>query len=71
MIITFNLLTTRFKVSKFIIMALEPTQLPIQRVKGAPSLGLKRPGREAVQSPPSSPEVNEYVELQLHSPKTL
>jgi len=31
------------------------------------SLGLKRPGREADQSPTSSAEVKECVELYLHS----
>jgi hypothetical protein len=36
---------------------LGPTQPPIQRVPGAPSLGVKRPGREADHSPPSSAEV--------------
>jgi hypothetical protein len=37
--------------------ALEPTQRPIQWVPGALSLGVKRPGREADHSPPSSAEV--------------
>jgi len=37
--------------------ALEPTQPPTQWVPGALSLGVKRPGREADQSPPSSVEV--------------
>jgi hypothetical protein len=37
--------------------ALEPTHPPIQWVRGAISLGVKRPGREADQSPPSSAEV--------------
>jgi hypothetical protein len=37
--------------------ALGPTQPPIQRVSGALSLGLKRLGREADHSPPSSAEV--------------
>jgi hypothetical protein len=37
--------------------ALGPTQPPIQWVAGALSLGLKRPGREADHSPPSSAEV--------------
>jgi hypothetical protein len=37
-------------------------------VKGAISLGVKRPGREADHSPPSSAEVKECVELYLHSP---
>jgi hypothetical protein len=32
------------------------------------SLGVKRPGREADHSPPSSAEVKEWVELYLHSP---
>jgi hypothetical protein len=37
--------------------ALRPTQPPIQRVPGALSLRVKRPGREADHSPPSSAEV--------------
>jgi hypothetical protein len=37
--------------------ALGPTQPPIQWVPGALSLGVKRPGREADHSPPSSAEV--------------
>jgi hypothetical protein len=37
--------------------ALVPTRPPIQWVQGSLSLGLKRPGREADHSPPSSPEV--------------
>jgi hypothetical protein len=36
---------------------LGPTQPPIQRLPGILSLGLKRPGREADHSPPSSAEV--------------
>jgi hypothetical protein len=32
--------------------------------------GVKRPGREADHSPPSSAEVKEWVELYLHSPNT-
>jgi hypothetical protein len=35
------------------------TQPPIQWVPGAPSLGVKRPVREANHSPPSSAEVKE------------
>jgi hypothetical protein len=35
-----------------------PTQPPIQWVLGVLSLGVKRPGREADHSPPSSAEVN-------------
>jgi hypothetical protein len=37
--------------------ALGPTQPPIQWVSGILSLGVKRPGREADHSPPSSAEV--------------
>jgi hypothetical protein len=37
--------------------ALGPTQPPIQWVPGSLSLGVKRPGREADHSPPSSAEV--------------
>jgi hypothetical protein len=39
--------------------ALGPIQPPIQWVPGALSLGVKRPGREADHSPPSSAEVKE------------
>jgi hypothetical protein len=42
-------------------------QLPIQWVPGALSPGVKRLGREADHSSPSS-EVKEYVEIYLHSP---
>jgi hypothetical protein len=37
---------------------------------GALSLGVKRPGREADHSPPSSAEVREWIELYIHSPNT-
>jgi hypothetical protein len=37
--------------------SLGPTQPPIHLVQGALSLGIKRPGREADHSPPSSAEV--------------
>jgi hypothetical protein len=37
--------------------AMGPTQPPIQWVPGFLSLGVKRPGREADHSPPSSAEV--------------
>jgi hypothetical protein len=50
--------------------ALGPTQPPMQWVPGALSLGIKRPGREADHSTPSSAEVKECVELYLHSPNT-
>jgi hypothetical protein len=50
--------------------ALGPTQPPIQWVPEALSLGVKRPGREADHSPSSSAEVEERVELYLHSPNT-
>jgi hypothetical protein len=46
------------------------TQLPIQWEPGALSLGVKRLGREADHSPPSSAEVKECVELYNHSPNT-
>jgi hypothetical protein len=42
----------------------------IQWVTRALSLGVKRPGREADHSPPSSAEVKEWVELYIHSPNT-
>jgi hypothetical protein len=40
---------------------------PIQWVQEDLSLGVKRPGREADHSPPSTAEVKEWVELYLHS----
>jgi hypothetical protein len=43
------------------------TQPPIQLVAGALSLGVKRQGREADHSPPSSIEVKECLELHLHT----
>jgi hypothetical protein len=43
--------------------ALGPTQSPIKWVAGVLSLGVKRPGREADHSIPSSAEVRECVEL--------
>jgi hypothetical protein len=36
-----------------------PMQPPIQWVAGALSMGVKQPGREADNSPPSSAEVKE------------
>jgi hypothetical protein len=50
--------------------ALGPTQPPIQWVPGPLFLGVKRSGREADHSPPSSAEVKEWVKLYLHSPNT-
>jgi hypothetical protein len=50
--------------------ALGPTQTPIQWILGALSLGVKRPGREADHSPPSSADVKECVNIYLHSPNT-
>jgi hypothetical protein len=50
--------------------ALGPTQPPSQCVSGAPSLGVKRPGREADDSPPYSSEVKEFVELYIYSLNT-
>jgi hypothetical protein len=47
--------------------ALVPTQPPNQLVPGALFLVVKWPGREADHLPPSSTEVNECVELYLHS----
>jgi len=42
-----------------ILHAAGPTQPPIQWVPGHLSLGVKWPGRETDQSPPSSAEVKE------------
>jgi len=50
--------------------ALEPTQPAIQWAPGALSLRVKRPGREADHSHPSSAKVKEWVELYLHFPNT-
>jgi len=44
---------------KFLSGYMGPTQLPIQWVPGALSLGIKWPGPEADHSPPSSAEVKE------------
>jgi hypothetical protein len=38
--------------------------------QGILSVGVKRPGREADHSPPTSAEVKELVELYIHSPDT-
>jgi hypothetical protein len=42
------------------ILALRPTQAPIQWIAGVLSLGVKRPRREADHSPPSSAEITMY-----------
>jgi hypothetical protein len=47
--------------------AVRPTQPPIQRVTGALSLRVKRPGREDDHLPPYSAEVKECVELYFYS----
>jgi hypothetical protein len=39
-----------------------PTQLPIQLVPGALSLGVKRPGRDADHSPPTSAEMDLHIQ---------
>jgi len=51
-------------------LALGPTQLPIQWVEGALSLGVKRPGSEVNNSLPSSADVKECIELYLPPPNT-
>jgi hypothetical protein len=43
---------------------------PIQWVPGVPTLGVKRPDREADHSLPSNAEVKERVELYFHSLST-
>jgi hypothetical protein len=55
----------------YVINVLGPTQLPIQWVPGALSPGVKRLGREADHSPPTSAEVNKNVYLYIHSPMRL
>jgi hypothetical protein len=50
--------------------ALGPTQPPVQWVPGALSWVVKRPGREADHSPPSSAEVSECADLYLYAPNT-
>jgi hypothetical protein len=51
-------------------IVLGPTHPPIKWVAGALFLGVKRSGREANHSPPSSAEVKECMELCFHSPNT-
>jgi len=62
-----NHLSLHYRVQK----GLRPTQPPIQWVAGTLSLGVKRPGREADHSPPSSAEFKKIVELYLRSPVPL
>jgi hypothetical protein len=50
--------------------ALGPTQPPTQWVPGDFPLRVKRQGREAHHSPPSSAEVKEWVEVYPHFPNT-
>jgi hypothetical protein len=54
-----HLATNKRSVIFLFTTALGPTQPPIQWEPGAFSLGIKRPGREAGHSPPSSAEVKE------------
>jgi hypothetical protein len=51
--------------------ALGPIQPPVQWVQGALSLEVKRSGRAADHSPPSSADVKGCVELYLQSPVCL
>jgi hypothetical protein len=46
--------------------SLGPTQPPIQSVPRAPSLGVKRQGREADNSPPSGAEAKAQGQLHLY-----
>jgi hypothetical protein len=62
--------TGNFSLTTVSRMALGPTQPLIQRVPGALSLRVKRPGRETDHSPTSTAEVKECVELYLDSPNT-
>jgi hypothetical protein len=49
-------------------MSLGPTHPPAPWIPEALTSAVKRPGREAGHSPPSSAEVKECVELYLHFP---
>jgi hypothetical protein len=53
------------------VPALEPTQYPIQWVPEALSPGVKRSGREADHSPPSSAEVKNVWSYTSTPPKRL
>jgi hypothetical protein len=50
---------------------LGPTLIPINIVPGAVSSEVKRTGREAYHSPPSSTEIKNAWEMYLHSPMRL
>jgi hypothetical protein len=52
-------------------LALGSTQPPIQWLSGLFPRGLKRTGREADHSPPTSAEVKNNVDLYIHSPTRL
>jgi hypothetical protein len=49
------------------VLRAHPASYPVG-IPGVPFLGVKRSGREAVHSPPSSAEIKEWVELYLRSP---
>jgi hypothetical protein len=51
--------------------ALGPIQPPIQWVRGALSLGVRRPGREADRSPPSSAEIKDAWRYNSTPPRRL
>jgi hypothetical protein len=48
--------------------SLGPIHPPNQRILGVLSPGVKRPGREANHSPPTSTEVKKNVDLYIRSP---
>jgi hypothetical protein len=49
---------------------IHPATYPMGGTRGSFPGEVKRPGREAGHSPPSSAEVKEWVELYFHSPNT-
>jgi hypothetical protein len=51
-------------------MALGPANVLSNGHQGLCLWGIKRPGREADHSPPSTAEVKKRVQLYLHSPNT-
>jgi hypothetical protein len=66
---SFNSIIRDFRFSTSSRPALRPTQPPIQWVPGALSPGLKRQGREAENSPPTSAEVKK-IWIYTSSPPT-